>query len=456
MALEKILLLDDDSMVRGVVSELLREMGYQILAMTNTRQARQHLANEEVDLLITDLHLESENGIDFLKEVRKSHQQLPMMIITGFSSVDSAIDALHLGVADYLVKPIDYQRLELAMYRLEQTMALEAENQYLRAEAASTSLGGPEFFWGASDGMQAVQKMIQKISSTETTVLIQGESGTGKEVVARSLHQSSRRAEKPFISVNCAAIPANLLESEFFGHEKGAFTGAVSRRAGRFEIADGGTLLLDEVSEIPPELQVKLLRVLQEREFERVGGAKSMKVDVNVIATTNRDLATEIREGRFREDLYYRLNVVPIVIPPLRDRGDDLIALVQFFIERFARKHGKNILPPGPDLMIQLQTYDWPGNVRELQNSIERAVILSNEEGALQASDFPSRRSGKVGDPEKQLMTMEEMEFQMIQKALQRYQGNRTHAAKALSISLRTMRNKISRYKEEGRSIDSA
>jgi DNA-binding NtrC family response regulator len=378
---------------------------------------------------------------------------MQLMVMTGFGTLDSAVEALRLGVFDYLVKPIDGARLSVALERLEEVRKLEAENTYLRQEVTARSTAGGGIEWGSCAAMLRVKELIDKICVTDATVLIQGESGTGKEVVAKALHDGSLRSDKPFIRVNCAAIAASLLESEFFGHEKGAFTGAVQRREGRFELAHTGTLLLDEISEIPPDLQVKLLRVLQEREFERVGGNKTISADIRVIATTNRHLMQEVREGRFREDLFYRLNVVPIELPPLRDRGDDLIRMAEYFVKQFARKHGKKIKAPGREVLMRMKAYGWPGNVRELQNVVERAVILSSEAGELRPEDFtPLGVNMQSIRPESEegIQTIAQMEQKMILKALQRCANNRTHAAELLDISLRTLRNKINEYRTAG------
>ncbi len=453
MSIERVLVIDDDSMLRGLLSDLLKEMGYPVLAVTSAGQARQAMMEQEFDLILCDLQLEEEDGISFLKSVREKHPRLPLMIITGHRSFDTAVEGIQLGVFDYLTKPIDPSRLDLAMKRLESLLALEAENTYLRQELADASSGG-DIHWGQSEAMRQVRQMIERVSRADTTVLIEGESGTGKEVVARALHQQGKRAQRPFISLNCAAVPANLMESEFFGHEKGAFTGATQRRSGRFELAHEGTLLLDEISEIPPDLQVKLLRVLQEREFERVGGNKTYQVDINLIATTNRNLKLEVSEGRFREDLYYRLNVVPIRLPALRERGEDVLHLAEFFMERFSRKHGRSVRPLRPDIRQHLLGYAWPGNVRELQNAVERAVILSDEGGELRLEDFPLSHDSRHPGRDDVLMTMDRMEHEMIRKALEQFKGNRTHAARALAISLRTLRNKLKKYKEEGRPVE--
>lgn len=453
MKLEKILVLDDESSVRGVLADLLKELNYSVLAVPSIAQARLILKQDAFDLIISDVRLNDGNGLEFLQEVKKTYPAMQLMVMTGFGSLDSAVEALRLGVFDYLVKPIDGARLSVALERLEEVRKLEAENTYLRQEVTSRATAGGGIDWGTCEAMQRVKELIDKIAVTDATVLIQGESGTGKEVVAKALHDGSPRADKPFIRVNCAAISANLLESEFFGHEKGAFTGAVQRREGRFELAHTGTLLLDEISEIPPDLQVKLLRVLQEREFERVGGNKTISADIRVIATTNRNLMHEVREGRFREDLFYRLNVVPIELPPLRDRGEDLVRLADYFIAQFGRKHGRKMKAPGREVLMRMKAYGWPGNVRELQNVVERAVILSTENGDLRVEDFtPLGVNMQAARPEADggVQTIAQMEQKMILKALQRCGNNRTHAAELLGISLRTLRNKISEYREAG------
>ncbi|GAB4245479.1 MAG: sigma-54 dependent transcriptional regulator [Candidatus Methylacidiphilales bacterium] len=449
MPVEKILVVDDESAVRGVVADVLREAGYSVLAVSNLIQARGQVASENYDVVICDLKLPDGDGLEFLEELRRVSPRSKGVVMTGFGSMESALQALRLGVSDYLVKPIEPSALELAIGRLESMVRLEAENQYLRKETTQEAAEG--IVWGESPAMQRIRDMVVKLGRAEATVLIQGESGTGKEVVAHALCQASDRADKPFVRVNCAAIPSNLLESEFFGHEKGAFTGAVQRRQGRFEIADGGTLLLDEISEIPPELQVKLLRVLQEREFERVGGNKTISVDVRVMATTNRDLGIEVKQGRFREDLFYRLNVVPIHLPPLRERDADALLLARHFLKTFCRKHGKHIKDLSPAARDRILTYPWPGNVRELQNVLERAVILAPDhqplgEDQLALPEPRTSTQASILEP----VTLAEAERKLILQALNRFRGNRTRAARVLGISLRTIRNKIREMKAAG------
>jgi DNA-binding NtrC family response regulator len=351
-----------------------------------------------------------------------------------------------------MIKPILPAQLDLVLQRLESLKALQSENSYFRQQQ-QVETEGSGVIWGKSGLMQDILEMVKKVAQTHATVLIQGESGTGKEVVAHAIVQNSTRANMPFIKVNCAAVPETLLESEFFGHEKGAFTGAVQRREGRFETANGGTLLLDEIAEIPLSLQVKLLRVLQEREFERVGGNKTIRVDVRLIASTNRDLQEEVRQGRFREDLFYRLNVVPINLPPLRLRGEDLVDLVEYYVAHFARKHGKSIQGVSTRGLERLRGYRWPGNVRELQNTLERAVIMTANEGPVEIPELGlEEKSSKftslnVSD---QLPTVDEMERRLIGCMLLQTSHNKTRAAEKLGISLRTLRNKLRDYRAAG------
>jgi len=344
-------------------------------------------------------------------------------------------------------------QLDLLLGRLESLRQLQSENSYLR-QAQAAEVSSANVVWGRSALMQDILEMVKKVAATHATVLIQGESGTGKEVVAHAIMQHSPRANMPFVKVNCAAVPETLLESEFFGHEKGAFTGAVARREGRFETANGGTLLLDEIAEIPMSLQVKLLRVLQEREFERVGGNKTIRVDVRLIASTNRDLQEEVKRGNFREDLFYRLNVVPINLPPLRLRGEDLNDLIDFYVAHFARKHGKAITGVNAESLERLRTYRWPGNVRELQNTLERAVIMSTTEGTIDVPDFALQEKSSAGfgglSVSDTLPTVDVMERRLIGYMLLQTNQNKTRAAEKLGISLRTLRNKLRTYREAG------
>lgn len=446
MTLEKILIVDDEASVRTVLFDLLQEMNFSATAVSSLAQAHDLISKDSYDLILCDVNLKDGDGLDFLSEIKQKTPQQKMIIITGFASMDSAVKAIRLGVFDYLIKPIDPSMLEAVMRRLDSVLKLEEENRYLRGEIATSP--SMEMLPGKNASMQAIMEMVKKVGQTDTTVLIQGESGSGKEMIAHAIYDFSPRADKPFIKVNCAAIPATLMESEFFGHEKGSFTGATQRRIGRFELADTGAILLDEITEIPPELQVKLLRVLQEREFERIGGQKTLKIDVRVIATTNRNLKTEVSSGKFREDLFYRLNVFPILLPPLRERGDDVLLLAEFFLKRFARRHGRDIKSFSSAAEDRIRAYSWPGNVRELQNVIERAVILAGNKTQLEEEDLLLPEKPQLNSSE-EIFSIPEMEKQMIQRALNRCNQNRTHAARILGISLRTLRNRLREYRQK-------
>lgn len=459
MNLDRILIIDDDGNVRSVLADLFGEMDLSILAVTSLKQARDVLQNESFDAVFCDVRLSDGNGLEFLQQLKERNPKQKMVIMTGFASMDIAMQAIHVGVIDFLIKPIDPSLLQATVQRLQTLFKLEEENSYLRQE---TTRSHEDMQWGESGGMQSVKEMVTRVGETEATVLIQGESGVGKEMISRALHIASPRAVESYIRVNCAAIPANLMESEFFGHEKGAFTGAVQRRIGRFELADKGTLLLDEITEISLELQVKLLRVLQEREFERVGGNKTIRVDVRIIATTNRNLASEVAAGRFREDLYYRLNVFPIVVPPLRQRGNDLLLLAQNFLQRFAKRHGKGVTGFAEYAQSKMLAYSWPGNVRELQNVVERGVILGGDKRLLETSDLsladvPVTKNGTekiLEQPQQVLKPMAEVEQEMIRLALKQCKGNKTKAAAALGISLRTMQNRLTEYRAAGIEVE--
>ena len=375
-----------------------------------------------------------------------------MVISTGFASVESAVECMKNGAFDYLIKPFSSEQIEVLLKKAEEFTQLLRVNRFLSQENEDA---GYELL-GQSAAMDNLRQLIRKVARTLATVLIQGESGTGKELVARALYRESARANAPFIRVNCAAIPENLIESEFFGHEKGAFTGALTKREGRFELAHGGTILLDEISEISSNVQAKLLRVLQERELERVGGNRTIKVDVRVIATTNRHLEQSVQKNEFREDLFFRLNVVPIKVPPLRDHREDVPFLAGEFMRRFGRKHGIRVHGFSDDAVRLLKEHHWPGNVRELQNVIERAVILCGDTGMLEAEHLGMSLSaaGEMAAAVEQAPALAsgefpklaEMEKRHILAALDRCNNNRTHAARMLDISIRTLRNKLHEY----------
>jgi len=451
MRIDRILIVDDDDALRRMLVDYLTSEGYVALGTRSILQGQEALRTDTFDLVIADLRLEDGSGLELLRQLKQLAPRSYGILMTGYATMDTAVEAIRIGLFDYMIKPVLPAQIDLVLQRLESVCQLQSENSYLRQQQ-QTDGEGSGVVWGRSALMQDILEMVKKVAQTHATVLIQGESGTGKEVVAHSIVQHSPRAQMPFIKVNCAAVPETLLESEFFGHEKGAFTGAVQRREGRFETANGGTLLLDEIAEIPLSLQVKLLRVLQEREFERVGGNKTLQVDVRLIASTNRDLQEEVRQGRFREDLFYRLNVVPINLPPLRLRGDDLRDLVEFYVTHFARKHGKTIRGVTPKALERLQAYRWPGNVRELQNTLERAVILSAQGGPVEVPEFGLTEKSPVTalNVADKLPTVEEMERRLIGCMLLKTENNKTRAAEKLGISLRTLRNKLRSYRAAG------
>ncbi len=448
MRIERILIVDDDDALRRMLVDYLGTEGYVPLGTRSVMQALEALRSESFDLVIADLRLEDGSGLELLRELKQVSPRTYGILMTGYATMESAVESIRLGLFDYMLKPILPAQLDLVLQRLESVRQLQSENSYLRQQ--QTDGGG--VVWGRCGLMQDILEMVKKVAQTQATVLIQGESGTGKEVVAHSIVQHSSRAQMPFIKVNCAAVPETLLESEFFGHEKGAFTGAVQRREGRFETANGGTLLLDEIAEIPLSLQVKLLRVLQEREFERVGGNKTLRVDVRLIASTNRDLQEEVRQGRFREDLFYRLNVVPINLPPLRLRGTDLDDLVEFYVTHFARKHGKAVQGVTHRTRERLLAYRWPGNVRELQNTLERAVIMAGPDGLVEVPEFGQVEKNALPglNVSDKLPTVDEMERRLIGCMLLQTAHNKTRAAEKLGISLRTLRNKLRAYRAAG------
>lgn len=373
---------DDEILNRDLLAEMLPRLGIQVRTTKDGVQALKALESEPADLLITDLRMPGMGGLKLLLKAKEKWPEMPVVMMTAFASVESAVESMRLGAYDYLMKPFNVEQVEALLLRLNERQSLVREVKALRAETHSRHHG--RRLMGSSPAMALIDETIDRAAKSSATVLVRGESGTGKELVARALHHRSPRAAGPFISVNCAALTETLLTSELFGHEKGAFTGADEQRIGRFELANGGTILLDEISEISPELQAKLLRVLEERSFERVGGSRPIQVDVRIIATTNRDLLANARSGRFREDLYYRLNVIPIDMPPLRDRPEDLPELIDHYLAVFSRELGVRT-KLAPSAVELLSGYHWPGNVRELVNIVERLVVLGGG-GAIDAA----------------------------------------------------------------------
>lgn len=455
MSIEKIIVLEDDAGVRSNLENYLRRKHYDVAAVATIAAAQEYLNKDNFDLILLDVRLPDGDGTDLLKEIQARPQKPLVVMMTGYGSVESAVVCMKNGAFDYLIKPFSMEQIEVTLRKAQEFTQLIKVNRFLSQE---TDDGEVELL-GNSPAMQNLRALIRKVARTQATVLVQGESGTGKELVARALYNDSSRANAPFIKVNCAAIPENLIESEFFGHERGAFTGAMNKREGRFELAHGGTILLDEISEISPSVQAKLLRVLQERELERVGGNRTIKVDVRVIATTNRNLEHSIEKKEFRQDLYFRLNVVPVLVPPLRERLEDVPQLAELFMHRFARKHGVHIKGFTDAALRLLKNHAWPGNVRELQNVVERAVILCEDSGMLEPEHLglggavqPSSASVVVSgalEPVRhssEFPTLADLEKHHIFAALDRCKGNRTHAAKLLDVSIRTLRNKLHEY----------
>jgi DNA-binding NtrC family response regulator len=452
MSIEKIIVLEDDLIVRKNLEHQLRQRRYDVASVSTIADAQEYLNKDNFDLIFLDVRLPDGDGTELLKTLQLRPQRPLVVISTGFGSVESAVECMKNGAFDYLIKPYSGEQIEVVLKKAEEFTQLLRVNRFLSQENEDA---GYELL-GQSPAIDNLRQLIRKVARTLATVLIQGESGTGKELVARALYRESGRANAPFIRVNCAAIPENLIESEFFGHEKGSFTGALTKREGRFELAHGGTILLDEISEISSSVQAKLLRVLQERELERVGGNRTIKVDVRVIATTNRHLEQSVQKKEFREDLFFRLNVVPIHVPPLRDHREDVPFLADEFMRRFGRKHGIRVQGFSDESMRLLKEHHWPGNVRELQNVVERAVILSGDGGMLEADHFgmaistptpvPSPIAGANPGAAGEFPSLTEMERHHILAALERCKGNRTHAARMLDISIRTLRNKLHEY----------
>jgi DNA-binding NtrC family response regulator len=457
-----ILCVDDEPATGVVLEHHLSAIGHQPLVAASVDEALKVVARSPVDLIIADYRMPEATGLDLLVLLEKEGYDIPVIIMTGYSSIEHAVTSIKSGAIDYLTKPIRPETLEIAVAQALEVARLRRENEQFRREMIR--FRSSRELVGESPQFRQVMETIAAVAPTKATVLLEGESGTGKELFARAIHDQSQRRDRPFISINCAAMPEGLVESALFGHEKGAFTGATVRTAGAFERAHGGTLLLDEISEMRLDLQAKLLRVIQEQEFERVGGHQAIRVDVRLIATTNRDLKTEVEAGRFRTDLYYRLNVVPVVSPPLRERIDDIPVLAQHFARRAAEEIGVAVSTVAPEAIALLLRHPWPGNVRELANVVERAVILSRGgvlrpevfQGILDAGPVRSmlptlgvleavRSAAKQAEAHHAAedYNLEELEWSAIQRAMAATGGNRTRAARLLGISERTLRNKL-------------
>jgi DNA-binding NtrC family response regulator len=447
-----ILIVEDEPRMRRLLEISLGEDGHNIRSVADAETGLKGLAREPADLIVTDLKLPGMSGLEFLQEARRMNAGTPMIVMTAYGSVETAVEAMKAGASDYVLKPFTMAEMKLVINKELDVQRVREENRSLKE-----ALGRRYHFQNIvarSRKMQEVLALVERVAGTNSTVLIGGESGVGKDLIARAIHQNSRRASGPFIKINSTALPDTLFESELFGFEKGAFTGAIAAKPGKFELADKGTLFLDEIGDVPGPIQVKLLRVLQEREFERLGGTRTLKVDVRLIAATNRDLRAALEEGTFREDLYYRLNVVPIDIPPLREHKEDIPDLADHFLLRFGRENGKEVQKITPAALKLLSDYHWPGNVRQLENIIERGVALSSgpvlDVADIQLDTRPlnhAASSGSAGNhpflPEG--MTLEQWEDEMIREAMRRANGNKSEAARLLGLSRNALRYRLSK-----------
>ena len=442
----KILLVEDECKDREALYDVLADLGYGVVVAEDGIDALVKIKSNHVDLIITDFQMPKMNGLELLREVKGNGLDIPVVLISGHSTVEISVEAMKLGAFDFFLKPIQIVLIKEIIEKV-----FKGQDCYTKPRG-----GSQDRYPLVTQDQNMIQLMnlARTIASSKASVLIQGESGTGKELFARFIHNNSSRRYKPFVAINCAALPDGLLESELFGYEKGAFTGAISRKLGKFELAQGGTILLDEISEMALHLQAKLLRILQEEEIDRVGGNNPVPIDVRVIATTNRNIETAIKEKNFREDLYYRLNVIPLKIPPLRNRSNDVIALANYFIEKYNHIDGRDVKGLTDEALQILTGQYWRGNVRELENVIERAVLLC-EGKLIGAKDlFTIERCDTESGQEKMPVgTLREMEKQLIFNALDQTDGNRTHAARILGINVRTLRNKLNEYRDQMKAL---
>lgn len=445
--MRKILVVDDEPEMRFALKEALTRKGYSVELANDGADALTKVSDSGYGMVISDMRMPGAGGMDVLKGVKKADPNTPVLLVTAFGTVEKAVEAVKLGAVDFILKPFTLEALEMTV-----------DKAFRDAEAISDFETNGKAMVSKGSAMSKVLSLAMVAATSDATVLISGESGTGKEMLSRFIHSRSTRANRPFVAVNCACIPDGLLESELFGHEKGAFTGAGSQRLGKFEQADRGTLLLDEVSEMDLRLQAKLLRVVQEREVERLGGKAPVPVDIRIIATTNREMKKEIKDGRFREDLFYRLNIFPLTLPPLRERTEDLGLLAEHFMRRFSAKYSRGLERISDEATEYIKRYPWPGNIRELENTIERAVLVSTGtmleiDGLLMGQDLEGRMEPCALVPPKEssgrsvkAMTLREMEKGLICRTLDDVEGNRTRAAGILGISVRTLRNKLKEY----------
>jgi DNA-binding NtrC family response regulator len=440
-----ILIVEDEARMRRLLELDLGEAGYQTFSAADAEKGMDLLRREQIDLVLTDLKLPGQSGLEFLQAAKHLNGALPIVVMTAYGSVETAVEAMKAGASDYVLKPFALAEMRLVVQKELDVRRLREENRSLR-EALGRQYNYPNIV-ARSTKMQEVLALAERVAATPSTVLIGGESGVGKDLIARLIHQRSSRASGPFVKINSTAIPENLLESELFGYEKGAFTGATASKPGKFELADKGTLFLDEIGDIPPATQVKLLRVLQEREFERLGGTRTIKVDVRLIAATNRDLRAALEQGTFREDLYYRLNVVPIDIPPLRDHKEDIPELANLFLARLAKKSQKKLDGITSEALRKLMDFHWPGNVRELENIVERACALGMgpliAPGDIQIDDVPDRNHAGRAPLLPEGKTLDQWEDELIREAYRRANGNKSEAARMLGLSRNALRYRL-------------
>ncbi|MBI4844034.1 MAG: sigma-54-dependent Fis family transcriptional regulator [Nitrospirae bacterium] len=449
-----ILIVDDEPLQRDILKTILDAEGYEAHAVASGEKALEFMKKSHPDVILSDLRMKGMDGIEFMEAVPVVPFKPSVIIITAHGTISSAVDAVKKGAFDYLTKPIDKNTLLLTVKRAEERSSLLKENLYLQNELfAKFKIEG---IVGRSEGMRRAMEIIRKVAPSSATVFIRGESGTGKELAARAIHYNSPRKTKPFISLNCASIPESLFESELFGHEFGAFTGAVARKEGLFELANGGSIFLDEIGDMPTVMQSKLLRVLQDKEIRRVGGNKSIQVDVRIITATNKDMEKEVAAGNFREDVFYRLNVVTIFLPPLRERREDIPALVDFFVEKYGKEFGRRIKSVEPAVINAFSNYRWPGNIRQMESVIEKAVLM-NDTGIIGLNDiqgelelFRNKEKGGVFDLPPEGINFEEMEKELLTKAMERAGGVASKAAKLLGMSYKTFLYRLEKHNLEG------
>lgn len=449
MQTKPILVVDDEPDMRMALTQVLNCSGYSVSAASSGHEALEKFREEQFKLIISDVKMPKMSGMEFLQEVKKLSPQIPVIMITGYGTISNAVEAMKEGASDYLIKPFSFDHLEAVVKKA--WIDSNGHGRRKTHEVTTRKKAVAKNIVTQDTQLLKILDLGEDVAASNATVLIQGESGTGKELLACFIHHHSDRNEKAYVTMNCAALPESLAESELFGHEKGSFTGAIGRKIGKFELANHGTILLDEITEMTAPLQAKLLRVIQEREIDRIGGTKPIPIDVRIIAISNRDVKKAVKEGKFREDLFYRLNVIPITIPPLRDRKSDIPLLAQYFLEKYTRRNNREMEKIAEETVALLQKYDWKGNIRELENTIERAVLLGKGEVLLPRHLFLEEPTHgqtntnliKVG------ISVREMEKELIFRTLQEVGDNRTKAAKILGISIRTLRNKLREYREE-------